>query len=144
MSLEEYYKELVKKDILPENIIKIAKESIVNIIGEDGYKAPNPIGDNTIDMFKATKDIALNISNQEIKLYKNLAKVEKNGVLLKKDMLKSAQKDIKPIIDSMLTNVTFNDVKRFIPKVAQAKWALITGGASAFIAAAGVKLFGQK
>lgn len=144
MSLEEYYKELVKKEILPENIIKTVKESIVNVIGEDGYKAPNPIDDNTIDMFKASKDIALNISNQEIKLYKNLAKVEKNGVLLKKDMLKSAQKDIKPIIDSMLTNVTFNDVKRFIPKVAQAKWALITGGASALIAAAGVKLFGDK
>ena len=144
MSLEDYFKELSKREILPENIIKTVKESIVNIIGEDGYKTANPIDDSTTDMFKSSKDIALNISNQELKLYKNLSKVEKNGILFKKDMLESAKKDIKPIIDSMLTNISFNDVKRFIPKVAQSKWALITGGVSALITAAGVKLFGNK
>ena len=95
-------------------------------------------------MFKSAKDISLNISNKELKLYKNLSKVEKNGILLKKDMLESAKKDIKPIIDCMLTDVNYNDVRRYIPKVAQTKWTLITGGASALITAAGVKLFGNK
>lgn len=143
LSLEEYFNEIAKRDILPENVINIVKESIANTIGENGLKEPNPINDSTIDMFKSSKEIALNITKKELKLYKNLAKVEKNGILLKKDMIESAQKDIKPIIDSILTNVSFNDIKRFIPKVGQTKWALITGGASALITAAGVKLFGN-
>ena len=144
MSLEKYFKELSKRDILPKDIIKIAKKRIVDFIGEENFKAQSPIDDSIIDMFKSAKDISLNISNKELKLYKNLSKVEKNGILLKKDMLESAKKDIKPIIDCMLTDVNYNDVRRYIPKVAQTKWALITGGASALITAAGVKLFGNK
>lgn len=144
MSLEEYFKEIVKKDILPENLVNIAKENIINIIGEDGYKAPNPINDATIDMFKSSRDIAINITNQEITLYKNLLKVEKNGILHKKDMVEAAKKDIKPIIDNMLNNVSFESIKKFVPQTGKTKWALITGGVSAAIAAAGVKLFGNK
>lgn len=144
MSLEEYFNILAEKEILPEKTIPIIKQSIIDVIGEDGYKAPNNIDDEAIEMYKSTRDIALNISQKELDLYKNLQKVEKDGILLKKDMVASAKKDLKPIIDNMLTGVSFNDIKRFIPKVAQAKWALITGAASAIITAAGVKIFGNK
>lgn len=111
MSLEEYFKEIVKRDILPENLVKIAREDIINIIGEDGYKAPNPINDETIDMFKSSRDIAINITNKEISLYKNLIKVEKNGILHKKDMVEAARNDIKPIISNMLHDISFNSLK---------------------------------
>lgn len=144
MSLEEYFKEIVKRDILPENLVKIAREDIINIIGEDGYKAPNPINDETIDMFKSSRDIAINITNKEISLYKNLIKVEKNGILHKKDMVEAARNDIKPIISNMLHDISFNSLKKFVPQTGKTKWALITGGVSSAIAAAGVKLFGNK
>lgn len=144
MSLEEYFKEIVKRDILPENLVKIAREDIINIIGEDGYKASNPINDETIDMFKSSRDIAINITNKEISLYKNLIKVEKNGILHKKDMVEAARNDIKPIIGNMLHDISFDSLKKFVPQTGKTKWALITGGVSAAIAAVGVKLFGNK
>lgn len=144
ISLEEYFNEIKKRDILPENIINIVKKDIVEAIGEDGYKAPNPINDTTIDMFKYSRDIAINVTNKELELYKNLAKVEKNGFLHKKDMLKSAKKEIKPVIDNMLQDFSFDSVKKFVPQTGKTKWALITGGAAALISAACVKLFGNK
>ena len=142
MSLEEYFNILAEKEILPEKTIPIIKQSIVDVIGEDGYKAKTPIDDNMIDVYKSSRDIALNISNNEIKMYKNLQKVEKDGVLLKKDMIASAKKDLKPIINDMLTGVSFNDIKEFIPRVAKTKWATITGISAGVISAACVKLFG--
>ena len=144
ISLEEYFNEIKKRDILPENIINIVKKDIVEAIGEDGYKAPNPINDSTIDMFKSSRDIAINVTNKELELYKNLAKVEKNGFLHKKDMLESAKKEIKPVIDNMLQDFSFDSVKKFVPQTGKTKWALITGGAAALISAACVKLFGNK
>lgn len=144
MSLEEYFNILAEKEILPEKTIPIIKQSIVDVIGEDGYKAKTPIDDNMIDVYKSSRDIALNISQKELDLYKNLQKVEKDGVLLKKDMIASAKKDLKPIINDMLTGVSFNDIKEFVPRVAKAKWAAITGGAAGVISAACVKLFGNK
>lgn len=144
ISLEEYFNEIKKRDILPENIINIVKKDIVEAIGEDGYKAPNPINDSTIDMFKSSRDIAINVTNKELELYKNLSKIEKNGFLHKKDMLKSAKKEIKPVIDNMLHDFSFDSVKKFVPQTGKTKWALITGGAAAIISAACVKLFGNK
>lgn len=144
ISLEEYFNEIKKRDILPENIINIVKKDIVEAIGEDGYKTPNPINDTTIDMFKSSRDIAINVTNKELELYKNLAKVEKNGFLHKKDMLESAKKEIKPVIDNMLQDFSFDSVKKFVPQTGKTKWALITGGAAALISAACVKLFGNK
>ncbi len=142
MSLEEYFNILAEKEILPEKTIPIIKQSIIDVIGEDGYKAPNNIDDEAIEMYKSTRDIALNISQKELDLYKNLQKVEKDGVLLKKDMIASAKKDLKPIINDMLTGVSFNDIKEFVPRVAKAKWAAITGISVGVISAACVKLFG--
>uniref|UniRef100_UPI0040250A4D hypothetical protein n=1 Tax=Candidatus Stercorousia sp. TaxID=3048886 RepID=UPI0040250A4D len=142
--LEEYFNEIKKRDILPENIINIVKKDIVEAIGEDGYKAPNPINDTTIDMFKSSRDIAINVTNKELELYKNLSKIEKNGFLHKKDMLESAKKEIKPVIDNMLHDFSFDSVKKFVPQTGKTKWALITGGAAAIISAACVKLFGNK
>lgn len=144
ISLEEYFNEIKKRDILPENIINIVKKDIVEAIGEDGYKAPNPINDSTIDMFKSSRDIAINVTNKELELYKNLAKIERNGFLHKKDMLESAKKEIKPVIDNMLHDFSFDSVKKFVPQTGKTKWALITGGAAAIISAACVKLFGNK
>lgn len=144
ISLEEYFNEIKKRDILPENIINIVKKDIVDAIGEDGYKAPNPINDTTIDMFKSSRDIAINVTNKELELYKNLTKVEKNRYLHKKDMLESAKKDFKPIINNMLQDLSFDSVKKFVPQTGKTKWALITGGAAALISAACVKLFGNK
>lgn len=144
MSLEEYFNTLAEKEILPKKTIPIIKQSIVDVIGEDGYKEKTPIDDDMIDVYKSSRDIALNISNNEIKMYKNLQKVEKDGVLLKKDMIASAKKDLKPIINDMLTGVSFNDIKEFVPRVAKAKWAAITGVAAGVISAACVKLFGNK
>ena len=114
ISLEEYFNEIKKRNILPENIINIVKKDIVNV------------------------------TNKELELYKNLAKVEKNGFLHKKDMLKSAKKEIKPVIDNMLQDFSFDSVKKFVPQTGKTKWALITGGAAALISAACVKLFGNK
>lgn len=144
ISLEEYFNEIKKRDILPENIINIVKKDIVEAIGEDGYKAPNQINDSTIDMFKSSRDIAINVTNKELELYKNLAKIEKNGFLHKKDMLESAKKEIKPVIDNMLHDFSFDSVKKLVPQTGKTKWALITGGAAALISAACVKLFGNK
>ena len=144
ISLEEYFNEIKKRDILPENIINIVKKDIVDAIGEDGYKAPNPINNTTIDMFKYSKDKAINVTNKELELYKNLAKIEKNGFLHKKDMLESAKKEIKPVIDNMLHDFSFDSVKKFVPQTGKTKWALITGSAAALISAACVKLFGNK
>lgn len=144
ISLEEYFNEIKKRDILPENIINIVKKDIVEAIGEDGYKAPNPINDSTIDMFKSSRDIAVNVTNKELELYKNLAKIEKNGFLHKKDMLESAKKEIKPVINNMLQDLSFDSIKKYVPQTGKTKWALITGGAAAIISAACVKLFGNK
>ena len=144
ISLEEYFNEIKKRDILPENIINIVKKDIVDAIGEDGYKAPNPINNTTIDMFKYSKDKAINVTNKELELYKNLAKIEKNGFLHKKDMLESAKKEYKPIIHNMLQDFSFDSVKKFVPQTGKTKWALITGSTAALISAACVKLFGNK
>ena len=95
-------------------------------------------------MFKSSRDIAINITNKEISLYKNLIKVEKNGILHKKDMVEAARNDIKPIISNMLHDISFDSLKKFVPQTGKTKWALITGGVSAAIAAVGVKLFGNK
>ena len=59
-------------------------------------------------------------------------------------MIASAKKDLKPIINDMLTGVSFNDIKEFIPRVAKTKWATITGISAGVISAACVKLFGNK
>ena len=143
MSLNEYLSELSKRDILPETMINIVKQNIVEVIGEDGLNAPNTIDKATIDMFKSSKEMAINIANQEISLYKKFLNLEKDGILYKQDMITSAKKDIKPIIDNMVNNVSFDSIKNFIPK-ARTKWALIAGGSAAFISAACVKIFGNK
>lgn len=142
MSLEEYFDTLAEREILPKKTIPIIKQSIVDVIGEDGYKAKTPIDEKMLEIYKSARDIALNITNDEIKIYKNLQKVEKDGFLFKKDMIASAKKDIKPVINDMLTGVSFNDIKEFIPRVAKAKWAAITGVSAGVVSAACVKLFG--
>ena len=144
MSLEEYFNTIQKKGILPEDMINLIKEDIVSIIGEEGLKAPNPINEKTIDMFKSSRELADSITKQEINLYKNLLKVEKDGVILKKDMIESARKDIKPMVDNMLNCTTFESLKKYIPKKGQTKWAVIGGTAAALIAGLGVKMFGSK
>lgn len=144
MSLEEYFNTIQKKGILPEDMINLIKEDIVSIIGEEGLKAPNPINEKTIDMFKSSRELADSITKQEINLYKNLLKVEKDGVILKKDMIESARKDIKPMVDNMLNGTTFESLKKYIPKKGQTKWAVIGGTAAALIAGLGVKMFGSK
>ena len=95
-------------------------------------------------MKKAKVKVAINVTNKELELYKNLSKIEKNGFLHKKDMLESAKKEIKPVIDNMLHDFSFASVKKFVPQTGKTKWALITGGAAAIISAAYVKLFGNK
>lgn len=142
MSLEEYFDTLAERKILPKKTIPIIKQSIVDVIGEDGYKAKTPIDEKMLEIYKSARDIALNITNDEIKIYKNLQKVEKDGFLFKKDMIASAKKDIKLVINDMLTGVSFNDIKEFIPRVAKAKWAAITGVSAGVVSAACVKLFG--
>lgn len=144
MSLEEYFNTIQKKGILPEDMVNLIKEDIVSIIGEEGLKAPNPINEKTIDMFKSSRELADSITKQEINLYKNLLKVEKDGVILKKDMIESARKDIKPMVDNMLNGTTFESLKKYIPKKGQTKWAVIGGTAAALIAGLGVKMFGSK
>lgn len=144
MSLEEYFNTIQKKGILPEDMINLIKEDIVSIIGEEGLKAPNPINEKTIDMFKSSRELADSITKQEINLYKNLLKVEKDGVILKKDMIESARKDIRPMVDNMLNGTTFESLKKYIPKKGQTKWAVIGGTATALIAGLGVKMFGSK
>lgn len=144
MSLEEYFNTIQKKGILPEDMINLIKEDIVSIIGEEGLKAPNPINEKTIDMFKSSRELADSITKQEINLYKNLLKAEKDGVILKKDMIESARKDIKPMVDNMLNGTTFESLKKYIPKKGQTKWAVIGGTAAALIAGLGVKMFGSK
>ncbi len=144
MSLEEYFNNIIKKGILPEDIVNLVKDDVINIIGEDGLKAPNPINEKTIEMFQSSKELADSITKQEIKMYKNLLKTEKNGVLLKKDMIESARKDMKPMIDTMLSNTTFESIKKYVPKVGQTKWAVIGGAAAALAAGLSVKMFGSR
>lgn len=95
-------------------------------------------------MFQSSKELADSITKQEIKMYKNLLKTEKNGVLLKKDMIESARKDMKPMIDTMLSNTTFESIKKYVPKVGQTKWAVIGGAAAALAAGLSVKMFGSR
>lgn len=144
MSLDEYFNNIIKKGILPEDIVNLVKDDVINIIGEDGLKAPNPINEKTIEMFQSSKELADSITKQEIKMYKNLLKTEKNGVLLKKDMIESARKDMKPMIDTMLSNTTFESIKKYVPKVGQTKWAVIGGAAAALAAGLSVKMFGSR
>lgn len=144
MSLEEYFNTIQKKGILPEDMINLIKEDIVSIIGEEGLKAPNPINEQTIEMFQSSREIADSITKREINMYKNLLKAEKDGVILKKDMIEYARKDIKPIVNDMLNGTTFESLKKYIPKKGQTKWAVIGGTATALIAGLGVKMFGSK
>lgn len=144
MSLEEYFNAIQKKGILPEDLINLVKEDIINIIGEEGLKAPNPINEQTIEMFQSSREIADSITKREINMYKNLLKAEKDGVILKKDMIEYARKDIKPIVNDILNGTTFESIKKYIPKKGQTKWAVIGGSAAALIAGLGVKIFGSR
>ena len=111
LSLEEYFNEIAKRDILPENVINIVKESIANTIGENGLKEPNPINDSTIDMFKSSKEIALNITKKELKLYKNLQSLKV------KLFMTNLHESVSPILKSLMIFSLikyFDDPKDFI------------------------------
>lgn len=143
--IDAFMAEIIKKKgILPEDLINLVKEDIINIIGEEGLKAPNPINEQTIEMFQSSREIADSITKREINMYKNLLKAEKDGVILKKDMIEYARKDIKPIVNDILNGTTFESIKKYIPKKGQTKWAVIGGSAAALIAGLGVKIFGSR
>lgn len=144
MSIEDYFTELKKSKIYPDDIVEILKTDVLETLGEKDFKIKSPVNEDMIKSFIKSKEIANNVAKDEIDMYKNFLKLEKDGVIKKSDMLASAKKDVKPIVNKMLERVSFDNVKRFVPKKGQAKWAAIAGSTAAILTAGCVKLFGDK
>lgn len=144
MSMEDYFTELKKSEVYPEKIVKIIEADAKKVLGEKDFKIKSPVNEDMVNSFSRGKELANKLAKDEIEMYKNFLNLEKDGVIKKSDMLASAKKDTKPIVDMLLEKISFNNIKRFVPQKGQAKWAAIAGSAAAIIAAGCVKLFGDK
>ena len=117
-------------------------ELITSMVGEENLDEKLPV-QNLIEVLEDNKKNVQTFAKTEIHIYEEMLKQEKEGVIAKSDMLDSAKKSLKPIFNDILDGLSFDSVKKFVPRKDKAKWAVIVGGISAIVTALGVKLFGK-
>lgn len=143
-TLNEFHDDLLKNNALTEQEFKLARLTVANAVGEEVLSTPLSLDDALLQTFNNSKKQLASVSNSEINIYKALLKLEKDGIVAKKDMLESVKVEAKTITDSFLQNTSFDKIKKFVPKKGVMKWASIIGAASAVIVGGAIKLFGGK
>lgn len=141
-TLNEFYDDLVKNNALTDEECKLAKLTVANSFGEEVLNTYVSVTDEVLQSFYNSKKQILSVGNSEINVYKGLVKLEKDGVIAKKEMLEAVKTEAKTLTEPLLQNTSFDKFKKFIPRKGVAKWAAIIGAASAVIVGGAIKLFG--
>lgn len=143
-TLNELYDDLLKHKALTKESCKEIKELMAASYGEEVLDAPTVMDAEKIKALTADRDRLVQAGNLELNLYKKFAALEKDGVVLKKDMLDTVKSEAKSMTDPFLANTSFDRFKKFVPRKGAALYAMAAGLASALIAGGAIKLFGIK
>lgn len=143
-TLNELYDDLLKHKALTKESCKEIKELMAASYGEEVLDAPTVMDAEKIKALTADRDRLVQAGNLELNLYKKFAALEKDGVVLKKDMLDTVKSEAKSMTDPFLTKTSFGRFKKFVPRKGAALYAMAAGLASALIAGGAIKLFGIK
>ena len=143
-TLNELYDDLLKHKALTKESCKEIKELMAASYGEEVLDAPTVMDAEKIKALTADRDRLVQAGNLELNLYKKFAALEKDGVVLKKDMLDTVKSEAKSMTDPFLTKTSFDRFKKFVPRKGSALYAMAAGLASALIAGGAIKLFGIK
>ncbi len=143
-TLNELYDDLLKHKALTKESCKEIKELMAASYGEEVLDAPTVMDAEKIKALTADRDRLVQAGNLELNLYKKFTALEKDGVVLKKDMLDTVKSEAKSMTDPFLTKTSFDRFKKFVPRKGAALYAMAAGLASALIAGGAIKLFGIK
>lgn len=143
-TLNELYDDLLKHKALTKESCKGIKELMAASYGEEVLDAPTVMDAEKIKALTTDRDRLVQAGNLELNLYKKFAALEKDGVVLKKDMLDTVKSEAKSMTDPFLTNTSFDRFKKFVPRKGAALYAMAAGLASALVAGGAIKLFGIK
>lgn len=143
-TLNELYDDLLKHKALTKESCKEIKELMAASYGEEVLDAPTVMDAEKIKALTTDRDRLVQAGNLELNLYKKFTALEKDGVVLKKDMLDTVKSEAKSMTDPFLTKTSFDRFKKFVPRKGAALYAMAAGLASALIAGGAIKLFGIK
>lgn len=143
-TLNELYDDLLKHKALTKESCKEIKELMAASYGEEVLDAPTVMDAEKIKALTADRDRLVQAGNLELNLYKKFAALEKDGIVLKKDMLDTVKSEAKSMTDPFLTKTSFDRFKKFVPRKGAALYAMAAGLASALIAGGAIKLVGIK
>lgn len=143
-TLNELYDDLLKHKALTKESCKGIKELMAASYGEEVLDTPTVMDAERIKALTADRDRLVQAGNLELNLYKKFTALEKDGVVLKKDMLDTVKSEAKSMTDPFLTKTSFDRFKKFVPRKGAALYAMAAGLASALIAGGAIKLFGIK
>ena len=143
-TLNELYDDLLKHKALTKESCKEIKELMAASYGEEVLDAPTVMDAEKIKALTTDRDRLVQAGNLELNLYKKFTALEKDGVVLKKDMLDTVKSEAKSMTDPFLANTSFDRFKKFVPRKGAALYAMAAGLASALIAGGAIKLFGIK
>lgn len=143
-TLNDFYDDLLKNNALTEPEFNIVRLTVANTVGEEVLSAQLPLTDEMVQTFNTSKKQLSTVGNSEINIYKGLLKLEKDGIVAKKDMLEAVKVEAKAITEPLLQNASFDKIKKFVPRKGIVKRAAIIGAACAIITGGTIKLFGGK
>ena len=146
ITLAEYFEQLKNKKIMPENAIDIIAEDIKDTVGEERLKEKIKIDDKFLKSLKEKYNLSIKAEQENINFLNQLIKLEKEGFVYKEDAVAASKKQVKAELDNLITEikkvVSYDSIKKYIPKKSAAKWAAITGIGAGVLTAGVVKLFG--
>ena len=140
IKVKDYLKQLRENKNFPENVRYAIEGLVKNFSKTPKFNEKLPVSD-LVEFLSFRKNVAERFTQNELLIYDEMLKLKKDGLVTKSDMINSANKNVKSIVDKTLDGVSFDYIKKFIPRKSQAKWATIVGGASALLTAIGVKIF---
>ncbi len=147
ISLAEYFEEIKANKVLSEEAANYIAEDLKAALGEENFKTKLTIDDELIDFFKTQQKQSIAIGEEEVQFYKNIGALNKDGFIHKTDVISKLKHDAKPHLEAYIAEVkkaiSFESIKKYIPREGQGKWAAIAGISAAAITAMIVKLFGK-
>lgn len=143
-TLNELYDDMLKRNVICEEDLKNTKPFLSATLGEAIFDAPVTMSDELSQALETGKKNVIQTCNMELNLYKKFLNLEKDGVILKTDMLETVKQEVKSVTEPFLQNVSFDSLKKFVPKKGAVLWAAAAGIVSAGVVGGAIKLFYPK
>ncbi len=143
-TLNDIYSDMIDNKVIKKEDLTGIKKVLVAAFGEDVLTIPVTLDDDLMKSLDNTKAQVIESGTSELNLYKKFATLEKDGVILKSDMLDTVKTEVKNVVKPVLENTSFENFKKYIPRKGAALYAMAAGFLSALAVGGAIKLFSDK